>query len=210
MRFTAASFVVVAVFLSRCSSGGDAPCGLLSLGAQCVNDTDCCSGYCDLEGTSADSAACQEKPKVAQQCVDATDFCTQNRNCCSGLCENNACFGTGAGTACLEIGSSCIQADSCCSDNCVDDGEGHTACTPQPQPDGGVTCGVAGAPCTTPGDDPGECCFGLCSTEGTCAGSTGGGGGGGGNCGGAGSFCRYGSDCCSGQCEQVTNGGACH
>jgi hypothetical protein len=48
----------------------------------------------------------------------------------------------------------------------------------------------------------------LCGPDGTCAsGSTGGGGGG--NCGQAGAFCRYGSDCCSGECEQLSSTSAC-
>jgi len=194
------------IVIIACSSSGTAPCTLTAIGAPCTLDTDCCSGYCELYEDQ--TTACQAKPASPQACVDANGYCTQNRNCCSGLCQDNACFGSSGGTSCLALGSSCIQDDSCCSNNCANDGEGNTACTPQPQPDGG-TCGVAGAPCTTPGDDPSECCFGVCTSESTCAGSTSGGGGG--NCGGAGTFCRYGSDCCSGQCEETTSGnGSCH
>ncbi len=207
LGFRHAPFVLFVTLLLECSSSNDGPCTLTAVGAPCNIDTDCCSGYCELyEDTTT---ACQEKPSTPQACVDSGNYCTQNRNCCSGLCTNNACFGGGPSTSCLELGSGCIQDDSCCSNNCVDDGAGHTACTPQPQSDGGASCGVAGAPCTAPGDDPTECCFGTCTSQNVCAGSTTGGGGGG-NCGGSGTFCRYGSDCCSGQCEQVTSGnGAC-
>ena len=200
LLFPAALFVVAA-----CSSNGGAqPCTLLAIGKQCINDTDCCTGYCDLEG---DVAACQELPGSYPACQEAGSFCTQNRNCCSGFCDNSACVAETA--SCLSIGSTCIQSDSCCSDNCIGDGNGGTACAPQPVSDSGPGCGLPGTPCSTPGDDPGECCFGLCGPNSLCAGG-GGGGGGGGNCGAAGAFCRYGSDCCSGECEQLSSTSACH
>lgn len=200
------AFLLVASVLvaAACSSGGDAPCTLLAVGAQCTNDTDCCTGNCQLEG---DTAACQTMPKTPPFCVLGGSFCTQDRNCCSDICQNGTCFDTGA--ACLSLGSSCIQNDSCCSNDCISDGKGHTECAPQPQPDGGVSCGLPGTPCSTPGDDPGECCFGLCGIDLLCE-NGGGGGGGGGNCGQAGSYCRYGSECCSGQCEQLSSTGSCH
>lgn len=193
-------FVVVA-----CSSA-DQPCSLTAVGASCMNDTDCCTGWCQLEG---DGAYCQTKPKdPTQACVGDGLFCTQNRNCCSGLCENGSCFAGGGGTSCLSTGSTCLQPDSCCSNLCMDDGKGHTWCAEPPQPDGG-SCGLPGAPCSAPGaPDPADCCFGLCGPDGTCA--SGGGGGGGGNCGQAGASCRYGSDCCSGQCEQLSSTSSCH
>ena len=202
MRVAAVSFVL-GVTVVACSNGAQ-PCNLTQVGAACTNDSDCCSGWCQLEGTGA---YCQTKPKDPVQCVGPGAFCTQDRNCCSGLCQNGSCFGGGGGTSCLSIGSSCIQADSCCSDNCIDDGAGHTACAPQPQPDGG-SCGLIGAACSSPGQpDPSECCFGLCGLSGACAG---GGGGGGSNCGQAGASCRYGTDCCSGQCEQLSSTSVCH
>lgn len=208
MRRTAVSLAFFVVALARCSSeGSNGPCTLTAIGAPCTNDTDCCSGYCWLYEDS--TTACQTKPATPQACVAASGFCTQDRNCCSGLCDNGSCFGNAGGTSCLSLGSSCIQDDSCCSNDCVDDGQGHTACAPQPQSDGGLNCGLPGAPCTTPGDDPGECCFGLCGPTGSCA-SGGGGGGGGGNCGASGASCRYGSDCCSGQCEQLSSTSSCH
>jgi hypothetical protein len=199
----ALAFLASIVALAACSSGGDQTCTLTAIGASCMNDTDCCSGYCQLEGNGA---YCQQKPKTPQACVGPTGFCTQDRNCCSGLCQNGACFSGGGGSSCLSIGSTCLQPDSCCSVNCIPDGLGGTACAPQPQPDGG-SCGLPGTGCSAPGqDDPGECCFGLCGFDSTCAG---GGGGGGPNCGGSGAFCRYGTDCCSGQCEQLSSTSAC-
>lgn len=188
--------------VAACSSGGDLPCALLAVGAQCSADTDCCTGYCDLEG---DVAACQKKPANLPACVGVNAFCTQDRNCCSGFCTNNACTATIA--SCLSLGSGCVQNDSCCSNYCRDDGEGHTACTPQPGLDGG-TCGMPGAPCSTPGPDPDECCFVVCGADGTCSGGNASDGGGP-TCGAAGAFCRYGSDCCSGECEQLTSTSAC-
>ncbi len=205
MRSAAA--VLGSVFaIAACSSGGAQPCTLTALGESCLNDTDCCTGWCELEGTGA---YCQNKPQSpTQACEAATAFCTQDRNCCSGLCDNGQCFAGGGGGSCLSVGSTCAQADSCCSSNCMDDGQGHTWCASQPT-SGGTTCGLPGMPCSNPGaPDPGECCFGLCGVDGTCSG--GGGGGGGGNCGGAGAYCAYGSDCCSGQCEKVSSGSVCH
>lgn len=206
-RFTAASFAFVVVALSHCSSNGDAPCALAQVGATCTLDTDCCTGYCQLYEDS--TTACQTKPKTPQACVAQGDLCTQNRNCCSGLCDNGTCFGGSGGTSCLSLGSSCIQNDSCCSNECVQDGQGHSDCAPQPQSDGGLNCGLPGAACSTPGEDPGECCFGLCGPNGQCA-SGGGGGGGGQNCGQSGAYCKYGSDCCSGQCETLSSTSSCH
>ncbi len=207
MRFTASLAFAAVVVLARCSSNENGPCTLTPIGATCNTDSECCSSYCMLYGDQ--TTACQSKPSTPQACVDANGYCTQDRNCCSGLCDNGTCFGGAGGTSCLSIGSSCIQADSCCSNNCVDDGQGHTACAPQPQSDGGLTCGLPGAACSAPGADPAECCFGICGPLGSCA-SGGGGGGGGGNCAQSGSFCRYGSDCCSGQCEQLSSTSACH
>jgi hypothetical protein len=203
MRFAwlFSGFIVVA-----CSSGGDGPCTLTAVGASCLNDTDCCTGWCQLEDNGA---YCQAKPKpLPTSCVGPAAFCTQDRNCCSGLCQNGTCFAGGGGTACLSIGSTCSQDDSCCSVNCYPNGKGGMACAPQPQADGGLTCGLPGAPCASPGlEDPAECCFGICGTNGQCAGGTGGGGS---NCGGTGAYCKYGTDCCSGQCQQVSNGSQCH
>ena len=201
----AAALLFGSFILASCSSSGQQPCTLTAIGEPCLNDTDCCTGYCQLEG---DGAYCQTKPGQEPACVGPSGFCTQDRNCCSGLCENGACFAGGGGGSCLEIGSSCLQADSCCSVSCLSDGQGHTACAQQPQAEGGPSCGLAGAPCSMPGSpDPTECCFGLCSAIGTCSG---GGGGGGGNCYGAGASCTYGSDCCSGVCEKVSSGSVCH
>lgn len=196
------------VILLAAACGNDptsAPCTLTPIGASCLSDTDCCSGWCQLYESAA---YCQVKPGVAPACISAGGLCTQNRNCCEGLCQNGLCFGS-TGPACLELGSSCIQDDSCCSNDCMSDGLGHTACATPPQTEGGPTCGLPGSPCTLPGQpDPSECCFGVCGSNNACAG---GGGGGGTNCGPAGSFCRYGSDCCSSICEQSSNGsGSCH
>jgi hypothetical protein len=203
MRFFAAlPWLAVVV---ACSSNDNQPCTLTQIGAQCLNDAECCTGYCMIEG---DAAYCQAKPKVYPACADVAAFCTQDRNCCSGLCEGGQCFGGGVVAACLALGSSCTQADSCCSVNCVPDGNGGTACAPQPQGDGGLSCGLPGAPCTQPGQtDPAECCFGVCGSNGQCAGGTTGGNNP--NCKGSGGYCQYGSDCCSQTCEKVSSGFQC-
>jgi hypothetical protein len=191
-------------FVVACSSS-DAPCTLTAVGQSCTFDTDCCTGWCQLEDQGS---YCQTKPKNPPTCQGDTLFCTQDRNCCSGYCKDNACFAGGGGTSCLSIGSTCLQPTSCCSVNCVPNGQGGMACAPQPQGDGGLACGLPGATCTLPGEeDPSECCFGICSSTGKCAGGTGGGGS---NCGGSGAQCKYGTDCCSGQCQQVSNGTQCH
>ena len=191
--------------LAACSSGGDQPCTLTQVGHACQQDTECCTGYCMLEGSGA---YCQAKPATPQACVGTSGFCTQDRNCCSGLCQSGQCFGGGVSTSCLAIGSPCSAADSCCSVNCVADGQGGAACAPQPQPDGGLNCGLPGAACSLPGEaDPSECCFGICGSNGQCAGTTGGGGGS--NCKGTGGYCQYGADCCSQICEKVSSGYQC-
>jgi hypothetical protein len=201
-----ASLLVVALVLA-CGSGGsgNGPCTLTAIGAPCNNDTDCCSNYCMLYDDMV--TACQAKPGIPQACVDMNGYCTQNRNCCSGLCMNNACFGGAPTGSCLSLGSTCIQDDSCCSNNCVNDGMGNTECATQPQPDSGPTCGFPGSPCSMPGQaDPAECCFGGCSPLSTCSGGTGPGM----NCGQAGAYCQFGTDCCSGVCEQLASTSACH
>jgi hypothetical protein len=196
----AAAVIITGLACGTTSSNG--PCTLTAIGAPCTLDTDCCTGYCWLYEDMI--TACQQKPGEPQACVDAQGYCTQNRNCCSGLCQNNACFAGADTNSCLSLGSTCIQDDSCCSDNCLNDGMGHTECAPQPQPEGGLTCGLPGSACTMPGSaDPTECCFGACGIQSLCIGN---GGGGGGTCGGAGAYCQYGTDCCSGQCQTLSGG----
>lgn len=205
MRFALpfALSVTISASLAACGAATDTPCTLTAIGAQCVSDTDCCSGYCQLYDVAA---YCQTKPKSTQACVGASAFCTQDRNCCSGLCENGSCFAGGGGTSCLSVGSTCIAADSCCTNDCINDGQGHQACAEQPQSDGG-SCGLPGTACTAPGEEDTTCCFGVCGSNSFCIG---GGGGGGSNCGQSGAFCRYGSDCCDGQCEKLSSTSACH
>lgn len=192
--------------LAACSNGGDQPCTLTQVGASCLNDNECCTGFCQLEG---DGAYCQAKPKGGAVCVGTGAFCTEDSHCCSGLCISNACFAGSVGSSCLALGSACTQADSCCSVSCVPDGNGGTACASQPQSDGGVPCGLPGVQCSLPGEsDPSECCFGVCGSNGQCAGGTGGGNNNN-NCRGGGGYCQYGGDCCSGVCEKVSNGFQC-
>jgi len=38
-------FLVVA-----CSNGGNQPCTLTQVGSSCLNDVECCTGFCQLEG----------------------------------------------------------------------------------------------------------------------------------------------------------------
>jgi hypothetical protein len=202
MRFIGC-FLGVALVVAACGDTSSGPCTLTAIGAACVKDTDCCSGWCQLYDTGA---YCQAKQNPAPACIDMNGFCTQNRNCCSGLCQNGMCFGGAGGPACLSLGSTCIQNDSCCSNNCVGSTQG-TACAPAPQPDGGLACGLPGAACSHPGqNDPTECCFGPCGLGSVCMGNSGGGGP---NCGGLGAACSYGADCCSGQCSQHQTGGSC-
>ena len=193
-------------FVLVACSNSDQPCTLTPVGASCLNDAECCTGFCQLEG---DGAYCQAKSSSGHVCVGTGAFCTEDAHCCSGLCISNACFAGSVGTSCLALGSACTQADSCCSVNCVADGKGGAACGSQPQSDGGATCGLPGASCSLPGEsDPTECCFGVCGSDGTCAGGSSGGGNNP-NCRGGGGYCAYGGDCCSGVCEKVSNGFQC-
>src|SRR5262245_1879255 len=128
MRSLFTSLSVLCALAACSSDGGNQPCTLIGIGHYCVQDSDCCSNYCMLEGTGA---YCQAKPAVYPACSGTTAFCTQDRNCCSGLCQSNQCFGGGVTTSCLSMGSSCTQPTSCCSVNCIPDGQGGTACAPQ-------------------------------------------------------------------------------
>jgi len=190
-------FLVVA-----CSNGGNQPCTLTQVGSSCLNDVECCTGFCQLEG---EGAYCQAKAQPV--CVGTGSFCTEDSHCCSGLCISNQCFAGSVSTSCLALGSACPQSDSCCSNNCVGDGKGGLACSSQPVSDGG-SCGLPGTACSNPGEsDPSECCFGVCGSNSLCAGGSTGGGGS--NCRGGGGYCQYGGDCCSGVCEKVSNGFQC-
>jgi len=188
------------IVLGACGQTAAGPCTLTAIGSACTNDSDCCSGYCQLYDNAA---YCQDKPTVPPACVDANHFCTQDSNCCSGLCQNGACFGGSPQTSCLAQASVCIDNSSCCSNNCVYE-QGVQTCLPSPLADGGYDCLMPGQGCGQASD----CCFPVCQSDGTCA-TPQSGGNPGPNCGQTGSFCRYGSDCCSGRCVQLTSTSSC-
>src|ERR1700689_5471764 len=125
------------VSLASCSSSSSSAAGACTAnGSGCVNDTDCCTGNCQLEG---DSAFCQDKSAEANaQCSTETGPCTENRHCCSGLCQNNACTGNGTGTpGCLDVGDTCTTSDGCCSLYCIAVSSSASVCAPPPEQSGG-------------------------------------------------------------------------
>jgi hypothetical protein len=194
------SALLVVCALAACSSQPESTtCSATANGQECSKDTECCSGYCMLEGMGS---YCQDKPRTTPACVTAAGYCTQDRNCCDGLCKDNACFGTVLPPgSCLEVGSQCAQPVDCCSLNCQPGQDGTPVCVASDRPTDGGACQPGGATCNGPGD----CCTNVCVAN-VCAGS----GGGGPTCGGAGAYCRYGADCCSQQCIKVSNGTQCN
>jgi hypothetical protein len=199
MRWLLGAFGIV-LAAGACGQTAGGPCTLTQIGAACTNDSDCCSGYCQLY---SGAAYCQQKPKVDPACVDASGFCTQDRNCCSGLCQNGTCFGGSPQTSCLAQASTCIDNSSCCSNNCVYS-QGVQSCLPSPVADGGYNCAMPGQGCGQASD----CCYGVCGLNGTCAAPQTGGNPGP-NCGQTGAYCRYGSDCCSNRCVTLTTTSQC-
>jgi hypothetical protein len=151
------------------------PAGCDPVSTACASGATCCSGRCgDVGGgvfqCAAGTASCQP---LGQACATAAD-------CCSLGCDNNVCVeticqigGDGcaddqdccsnecgpastcvAGGACLTAGEDCSSGgdNACCSQNCVDAGNGQRRCS------AGGSCRTEGEVCT----DNGDCCNFSC------------------------------------------------
>lgn len=126
-------------------------------------------------------------------CVDDEAPCSLNEECCSGLCEDEAC--SPLNNACKTSGNSCQRSDDCCSGLCA-----------------GGTCSPASSYCSQEGDScqvGGDCCSGTClivgdHLQGTCDAVPQGPS----NCskGIAGSLCDDCNDCCSRVCAEYGDG----
>jgi len=148
-----------------------------SVGAECAEASECCSGRCDF-GLCLGSTGL---------CTVAGDACAASAECCSGRCEDGVCV-VSSTASCRVAGASCETDGDCCSGTCGDDG----LC-----PDTG-RCQTAGEPCT----GYHECCTGICADPGTgvsiCQYA--------GGCRPIGEVCADDADCCSAQCDADTEG----
>lgn len=194
---------VGAAELVECSSGGRAP------GADCILASECESYVCEI-------------PPGECGCIRAEYLgsCEVDEDCCSGACEGGECACGAPGTQCVSGASCCGESDCVNYECCAPRGEScaDTECCSGACRDGTCGCGEARAFCTAPGDccegtvcgPANECCKELgqpCATdaeccgpdvdefascvEGTCQPAA---------CGGPGTPCDGGSDCCSEIC----------
>jgi len=71
----------------------------------CDTNADCCSGFCNSEGTCG--------------CLSPGDNCNYNTDCCSHACcmNPNSCQ---IGTCCVTKGGECLTDSDCCSGICND------------------------------------------------------------------------------------------
>ncbi len=129
--------------------GSDTPnvCGTLTgpcytNGQSCFAGSDCCSGYCGSNRTCQATACVQDSP--------VKGACTQNAQCCSGLCQGGFC--QPLTNVCRGSGNACAANTDCCSKSCV-----------------GGTCSSAVSFCRQTSDscfDNSECCSGKCTKSG--------------------------------------------
>jgi hypothetical protein len=159
--------------------GGDDGGVCLATGGSCTSGTECCTGVC--ESQSDGGHACS----AAQVCKDNGGSCTTAQDCCSLKCAGGQC----ATGLCTQSSGQCTADSECCTNNCV-----SGVCAPNI----GVTCAVAGDPCTAEGVNNG-CCSRLCkdfdpgaTSDLRCAPSP--------TCRSAGEPCAEGSDCCTFTC----------
>lgn len=174
------------------------------VGAPCTSQLPCCEGMgpCDKTTGRCGGVFCRE--------ADAA--CSNNFECCSGLCRNSMC----AAEVCAANGFPCESHDECCSEFCDLAKGGECSDSPcgligQPCSDASPCCEANGGVCYVPegavtgvcspceGKLPNEndcgsddqCCSGYCSPQiFQCANS----------CGGVGDPCEVGEDCCEGIC----------
>jgi hypothetical protein len=179
---------------SECCPGADLVCQQMGMccapgaggnNVLCVDDTDCCSGHCDI-GQSGRS------PK--QCCSMAGDACLYADDCCYGM-ECGEVDSKGRASCCTSLGSTCDGTTHCCGG-----GKCGTGC----QPLSGGGCVETDHMCCLP---PGHDCL---MDEDCCEPS---GGGGGVQCSGqiccfsSGSACTSADDCCWDDCIDGTCGG---
>ena len=190
------------------------PCSEVAQG--CTQTSDCCSGLncsaflcmyaCSSKGESCgapgesccDGFACNEGTCEAA-CYAEKSGCDENRQCCSGLCQDHAC-------ACAQEGGDCSGGQTCCSGLACADGntckaeacyeieqycEIDSQCCSGFCEDNACACVQTGRDCSSGQNS--QCCSGLCQDY-ACA------------CAQEGGDCSGGQTCCDGL---ACNGGTC-
>jgi len=162
-----------------CQPGGScAPAG-----DACAVAVDCCSLACVPDGNGGH--VCSDQP--GDVCEPEGGACLDDAGCCSNDCQNNGVCDD-AGPGCSVAGELCGGGQgSCCSQNCVDVGNGEARC------DHTQRCRAEGEICVAGND----CCSGACD-DGRCADL--------GACKIVGEPCTGVRDCCSNACADPGTG----
>jgi hypothetical protein len=170
--------------------GDGCVCTGQAAGEPCVNDNDCCVGYCDNGFCTGDYGE--------MACAPLGNFCANDAGganaCCSGICEGCVCACLGddqtcavdrqccggfcaSETCCREVDARCTSDAQCCGGHCADWGDEDDETGERI-----FTCGQGstGTPCRFDGD-----CINGCTDDGVCDCS-------------AGNWCWDDNDCCAG------------
>ena len=90
-------------------------------GAGCANDLDCCVGSCTYDSYGPTPSHC-----YAPQANGS--YCSSNRACASGRCDQYEC--KAASSACASLGTTCSSCADCCGNGfCDTDTYGPWKCT---------------------------------------------------------------------------------
>jgi len=132
---TFALFVLLPTGYSQCTS----------VGQSCQNQNDCC-GAPDNTCIGGTCGAC----------LDLSNQCTRNSDCCTNLCSNNVCV------SCVSLGSSCSKATDCCFDSIYTCGGDNAQGNSNSQ--GGQFCCIkTGSNCNA--STAAKCCSGRCGSQ---------------------------------------------